>query len=452
MYLQGKAGKDVLKGGAGDDQIYGLGGDDTLTGAGGADLLVGDAGNDSLSGGAQDDYLMGGAGNDLIDGGSGVDWSSYEDVAAAVKVDLSLTVAQNTSGGGTDRLTGIENLYGSAFNDTLIGDTGLNYLSGGAGHDSIFGGAGDDHLEGGAGDDQIDGGAGFDVASFDDGIAVGVSIYLGSPEYPGISNGYAHGHGNDVLIGIEDVWATQYDDRVQGNSNDNAIFGRDGNDTLSGGWGGSDYLDGGAGDDRFLVDYYGPTSLPSHHVQIDGGDGFDTLSMDDFDVVGVTIDLAITGRQYFDADNSVTLNSIESIISGTGGDTFYASAARNVFGLQAHWEGPDRVIFRSLAELGNGANADRIIGSGQIDVSAIDADVTTPGDQAFHFVTRWAPPTFPNTEPVEVIGNTAFTGKAGEMIHTLLAGDIQLIQFDVNGDKIADAALYFERGFGNFVF
>ena len=38
-----------------------------------------------------------------------------------------------------DILTGIENLRGSAFADTLVGDGGANVLSGGAGEDQLLG-------------------------------------------------------------------------------------------------------------------------------------------------------------------------------------------------------------------------------------------------------------------------------------------------------------------------
>ena len=41
-----------------------------------------------------------------------------------------------------DILTGIENLRGSAFADTLVGDGGANVLSGGAGEDQLWGGGG----------------------------------------------------------------------------------------------------------------------------------------------------------------------------------------------------------------------------------------------------------------------------------------------------------------------
>ncbi len=263
MFTRGTANADVLNGSAGDDTLYGAGGNDKLSGGAGADVLTGDAGDDSLVGGAGEDYLMGGVGNDTLDGGADADWASYEDATAAVKVDLNLTTAQATGGAGTDLLKNIENLYGSAFNDTLLGNAGVNYLSGGAGNDSLFGANGEDHLEGGAGNDTLNGGNGDDVVSYEDGLSGGVTIDLN------LTTGQANGaHGTDTLISIEAVWGSTFDDKLTGNAADNYLYGGKGADTLSGGAGadvliggdgndvvtgglGADDLTGGAGDDLF---------------------------------------------------------------------------------------------------------------------------------------------------------------------------------------------------------
>ena len=78
------------------------------------------------------DTLVGGAGNDSLDGGAaGSDTASYIDATAGVTVSLALTAAQNTIGAGTDTLFNFENLTGSNFNDTLIGNSVANILNGG---------------------------------------------------------------------------------------------------------------------------------------------------------------------------------------------------------------------------------------------------------------------------------------------------------------------------------
>ncbi len=246
MFTQGTANADVLNGGAGDDTLYGAGGADRLTGNGGHDVLSGDAGNDTLSGGAGEDYLMGGAGNDSLDGGADADWAGYDDATAAVKVDLNLTTAQNTLGGGTDTLKNIENLQGSAFNDTLLGNSAVNYLHGGAGNDSLFGANGDDHFDGGAGNDTLNGGNGDDVVSYENGIASGVTLDLN------LTTGQANGaHGTDTLISIEAIWGSGYDDKFTGNAADNYLYGGAGADLLKGG-DGADVLDGATGNDTLV--------------------------------------------------------------------------------------------------------------------------------------------------------------------------------------------------------
>ena len=53
----------------------------------------------------------------------------------------------------------IENAIGGLGNDTLAGNSLVNYLAGGAGNDTLEGAAGNDTLEGGAGNDRLDGGA-----------------------------------------------------------------------------------------------------------------------------------------------------------------------------------------------------------------------------------------------------------------------------------------------------
>jgi serralysin len=97
-----------------------------------------------------------------------------------------------------DVLTEIENLRGSEFSDTLVGDNGVNEISGGAGADALWAGDGDDVLMGGAGADQLQGQGGRDTASYAE-AGGGVFVRLWSGE--GLS-GEALG---DVLTEIENL-------------------------------------------------------------------------------------------------------------------------------------------------------------------------------------------------------------------------------------------------------
>lgn len=326
--LNGAGGNDVLSGGAGDDTLNGGSGSDTADysavaagvtvdlsigaatdGSGGidtlvsienangsafADNLVGDANGNTLHGGAGNDILTGGAGNDTLDGGADIDMADYSAAAAGVAVDLAAGTA-NDGLGGTDTLTAIENVNGSAFSDTLAGDANDNIMSGGAG---------DDILAGGAGNDVLDGGADADTADYS-AAAAGVTANLAA----GTANDGSGG--TDTLTGIENISGSAFADMLTGDANENVLAGNAGDDVLDGGDGaddldggtGADLLEGGDGDDilHFSADivYDGGTmaynagspgiagtgeikSASGSNGSFDvfnGGAGFDTLAM-----------------------------------------------------------------------------------------------------------------------------------------------------------------------------
>ncbi len=107
-----------------------------------------------LDGGEGNDFLQGTIANDTLTGGNGIDTASFVNAfsdgsTTGVTVDLNLQGAgQNTVAPVRDTLSGIENLIGSALNDTLTGD----------GNDNV--------IEGGLGDDVLAGGGGVDTASY----------------------------------------------------------------------------------------------------------------------------------------------------------------------------------------------------------------------------------------------------------------------------------------------
>ncbi len=153
----------TLTGTAGDDILVAGTGNNIINAGDGNDVLTAGSGNNELHGGAGNDLLYSGPGNDLLDGGTGIDTASYAHATAGVTVNLGLLGAQNTLGAGTDTLTGIENLVGSNFNDTLTGDNNNNVINGGLGNDILNGGGGDDLLIGGLGNNTMTGGAGADT-------------------------------------------------------------------------------------------------------------------------------------------------------------------------------------------------------------------------------------------------------------------------------------------------
>ena len=253
--------------------IYaGTPGDDIRVGGPGDDVLWGGLGDDQLSGLAGDDKLEGGPGADVLKGGSGTDIANYVKSPAAVHVDL----AGGASTGGDaegDVLTEIEDVWGSPFDDQIIGNSASNRLFGNAGNDLLAGGAGSDLLDGG----EDDGLALFlwgDTAAYVDSDA-GVTIDLAAGTARG---GHAEG---DTLKGIESVLGSNHADTLTARNDDpdtedvlegSTLVGLEGADTLLGGSGddwllgeeGADTLSGRDGDDWLL-----------------GGEGADTLRGDD---------------------------------------------------------------------------------------------------------------------------------------------------------------------------
>lgn len=338
--ISGGAGNDIINGGAGNDTLDGGAGTDTLSYAGVAvgitvnlslstaqntggagidtvlafenltgssfnDVLTGNAGANIILGGVGNDIIDGGAGNDTLDGGAGVDTASYASASAAVKVSLAVTTVQNTGGAGNDTLIGIENLSGSAFNDTLTGNAGANIISGGAGNDII---------DGGAGNDTLDGGAGVDTASYAGATAaVKVSLAVTTAQATG-------GAGSDTLIGIENLTGSAFNDTLTGDAGANTILGGAGDDAINGGLG-DDRLDGGAGVDTLT--YAGvaaavAVSLSLTTAQNTGGAGVDTISAFE----------NLTGSSYND---TLTGNAgANRIDGGAGNDTINGGAGDDI--------------------------------------------------------------------------------------------------------------------------
>jgi Ca2+-binding RTX toxin-like protein len=97
--------------------------------------VIGGAGVDTLIGGSGNDTLSGGPGADLLDGGGGTDTADYASSSAGVTVNL---LSGTGSGGDAqgDTFNSIENVVGSALNDTLTGSNTANMLEGGRGIDT----------------------------------------------------------------------------------------------------------------------------------------------------------------------------------------------------------------------------------------------------------------------------------------------------------------------------
>ena len=286
--ILGGSGNDVIDGGAGNDTIDGLGGDDVILGGSGNDVVDGGAGNDVLHGEDGHDRLIGGSGNDHLDGGANAfvlladgwrdpntgDRASYGGAPNGVTVNLD---AGTASGWGNDTLAGIENVFGSARSDVLVGDeapnvlfgwSGSDTISSGAGMDRIFGGddAGSsdsgDTISGGSAGDWIEAGSGADNVTGDQGVDKVTGNQGADRILGGQGNDDLQGNdGNDELIGgvgDDQIFGFAGGDHLWGEEGNDDVFGGAGNDRLYGG-SGTDVLGGGDGNDRLWATAPGAT-------------------------------------------------------------------------------------------------------------------------------------------------------------------------------------------------
>jgi Ca2+-binding RTX toxin-like protein len=216
--------------------------------------------------------------------------------------------------------------------DTVIGGTLNDVIAGGTDSDVLHGGDGDDVLEGGAGADSLDGGAGNDTASYA-GASVGVLADLAS--------GTAAG---DVLIGIENVMGTAFDDLLSGDGGANLLDGGAGNDTIAGG-AGNDTLLGGDGSDTLQFTGTALTLVDADFAQVVGfeaivvpGTGSHMLTLAGNASTAFASGVAITapttaaglildGSGLTVALNATGTNAADTLTGGSAGDTLIGGSA-----------------------------------------------------------------------------------------------------------------------------
>ena len=318
--LLGMAGNDKLFGEAGKDHLEGGAGNDTLDGGADTDNLIGGDDNDTLLGGAGDDILEGQKGVDILNGGAGLlDAADFgrETGTLAVIANLRLGTARD-SYGNTDKLIGIEGVFGSNRTDILIGYTGVNGLEGGGGSDTLAGGPGADFLNGEAGTDTVD----YSLEIGTRGVTVNLALDRAAD-----THGYL-----DTLTSIENATGTARNDKLTGDTGINTLLGGGGNDVIIGG-GHHDTLRGQAGND-ILTTSTGPVHRPttlSGVYSVDGGDGNDTINLNDagipfisggsgFDTCMTSVDVSGFGR---DIEKFVGVGSLPikiKLLRDDGGD------------------------------------------------------------------------------------------------------------------------------------
>jgi Ca2+-binding RTX toxin-like protein len=267
-------------------------------------------------------------------------------------------------------------------------------------------------------------------------------------------SGFVHALGSAISLVIN---GTRWGDTITGSSGNDTINADRGNDTLDASAGGVDTVDAGDGRDEI---YFGGKFAENDRV--DGGSGNDTLTLEgDYGfgmVLGADtlagieeIDLEPgTGATLYDYklathdanvaagatlvidgsalragedltfDGSAETDGRFEIAGGRGNDVLAGGGGADELTGNA---GADTFRFGDASDSAPGS-ADRIRdfarGTDKIDLSDIDADTGTAGDQAF----SW-------------IGAGAFSGAAGELRAQRIGGSWQ-VSGDIDGDGAAD--------------
>lgn len=243
---------------------------------------------------------VGGGGNDLIiansaanriDGRAGFDTVSYANATSAVTISL----VNGTAGGGAsgDRLTAIEGIIGTRFNDVITGDSRDNTISGGVG-----------------GNDRLDGGAGTDTLSYADALNW-VSVNLQTARFGGAATG-------DIAFGFENVTGSAYGDTLNGNVLNNVLLGGAGSDILDG-FIGNDTLDGGRGSDRLTG------GIGNDIFQFSDADGgYDVITdfvsrVDKIDLSAIDAKTNVAGNDAFTFIGSAAFSGVSGQVRFAGG-------------------------------------------------------------------------------------------------------------------------------------
>ncbi len=310
-------------------------------GGSGNDTLIGNSVSNVLQGGRGNDTLIGRSGGDTLIGNDGIDTADYSKSDTGVSVNLITGVGVGGDAEG-DTLQSIENLTGSDYGDTLVGNAGSNKLYGLNGNDSLAGGEGDDILDGGSGNDSMLGGKGNDTYYVDstndttiENANEGTDTVYSSVSYMLAENlEDLNLTGNNAINGT----GNSIDNIITGNSANNILKGEAGNDTLNAGEGddtldgglGSDFMFGGQGNDSYFVD-----NINDSVTEL-ANEGTDIVFSSITYMLGNNLEnLTLTGNNAINGtgnslNNIITANNADNYLyAGDGDDTVYGQAGND---------------------------------------------------------------------------------------------------------------------------
>jgi|GEM_PF-1824287 len=299
-------------------EVVGTNNSERLEGTPGYDVLKGQDGDDLLLGFEGGDDLTGGRGNDTLDGGPTTDddnflWDSanyideyFNGGTQGVTVNLATGIATDAYG-DTDTLIEIERVYGTNFDDVLIGSDQT---------------ATDEAFDPFGGNDTIHGGGGHDRLFYHQSAPAG-----GLGGITAIFDAITEGSGTvldpfgdtDTFTGIQGLRATQVADTIIGGAGRQIFATLDGADTI----------DGGAGIDEIRFDkdasYGGSLAMNLDMAMVDGS-GYATATdgWGNIDLIRNVEDIRGTGSDDFIGGDAVANvfngRSGDDVLEGRGGD------------------------------------------------------------------------------------------------------------------------------------
>jgi Ca2+-binding RTX toxin-like protein len=411
-YVPGSGNGATFFGLGGNDVIDAGAGDDTLNGGAGSDQLRAGTGTDHLDGGTENDVLYFGANlsaGDVGDGGAGRDAIVLQGNVTVVLTNTNVTNIESIS-----LQSGANATFGDTANNFYDFDITMangNVLAGQqmivnaqslrVGEDFTFNGSAETDgtflVYGGHGVDHLTGGAGVDVFFFEG-------------DRWGPNDKVDGGGGRDALVISAGSGITHIEFAADSLTNIESI-------SLN---------------NHFATD---PSQKPSYELVLDNGN---VAAGQTLIVNGNSL---ATATQFVNVDGSDVQLGKLILFGGAGNDTLTGGAGADIlFGAGGADDltggaGADTFRYDSTADSTSTVMdeiAGFVSGSDKIDLSRIDANTLTGGNQAFHW-----------------IGSNAFTGGGGAAageLRVFQSAGTWFVQGDTNGDGHADLVIAVTSG------